>query len=530
MIRIFISFIILLTSLSACGQSTSNKPSTVKPSPAKDGYEISVKVNGLPSNTTFLLTFAMGEQGNFYAQDTAISDKNGVAIFKKPSSLERGIYMVYVPSIGNYFEIIVSDNNYFSITTDTAGGFYKNMKITGSPENVQFVSYNQFLEEKRLDNISIQAQIEKLSAQNPSDKKIETLKEKRKANDLAVMDLRNNMMQEPSTNLLANVLRMMKDVEMPEAPTNLNEEDKRTWQYNYYKSHYWDNVNFAETGLIRAPGGILHTILDRFFDKVIPQDPDTLVKYVDIVISNAVNAKNKVLGKYLVQHLTRKYETSKVMCHDGVFSFLARKYYCRNRQGIAYADWLDSATLDKICEKGIKLSYTACKGPSLDLRTQDENGRFKHLHEEKGAFTVLFFWDPTCGHCKKVVPKINKLKNEFKDTIAVYAISTEGQYEEWKKYLSQHPEIQSWTNVCKTDTNDNWRANRFYYDIQANPVIFLLDKNKKIIAKKMDENKLEEFIVYQLGEYGMISNQEAQRRLTIIQNRNSAENNVETEE
>lgn len=505
MLKYLVQFTLLLIVLPACAEKKTEEAtesvqhqvdlsSPYVQTASGEGYEIEIQFNkGLKENTKVLLTFAMGAKDNFYSRDTAYTDSRGRAVFSNSNTeLERGFYMVYIPDMGNFFEIIVADEKRFKVEVNDPENFYNKMKVTGSEQNKTFVEYNNYLNEH---------------AQSNPEK---------------VMEYRNAFLKNNPNHLLAKVLLMMKEVEVPDAPAELSEEDKKVWQYNYYKAHYWDHFSFNEPGIIRTPGGLLHSIIERYFDKVLSQDPDTLIVYTDMLIESAFAMQNKPLAKYFIQHFSRKYETSKVMCHDGVFGHLGVKYYCPDRYGNSVVDWLDSATKMKICEKAYKISATSCKRQVPDLRTADINGKYHHLFQLSSNYTIVLFWDPTCGHCKKVIPKINDLTLRYKDTLSVYAIGTEAKYDEWEKYINQHPEISHWVNVSKTDKNMPWINNRALYNIQSNPVIFLLDKDKKVLAKKIDENKLEEFLLYSMGEQGLISKEQAQSRIAHLQKMNAA--------
>jgi hypothetical protein len=101
-----------------------------------------------------------------------------------------------------------------------------------------------------------------------------------------------------------------------------------------------------------------------------------------------------------------------------------------------------------------------------------------------------------------VVSKVHKkLKNKG---VVVYAISTEGKYAEWKKMMQTNPDLSQWINVCKTDRNYPWPIYRQDYNITANPTLFVLDENAKIIGKKIDEHQLEFFVESILYEKGLI--------------------------
>lgn len=465
------SLVVLLTGLTACAQNKNNKNDYP---PAKDGYAIAVKIKGMKPGSQFILANYLGDKP--YARDTAFADAKGVATFTGKDRLERGIYMILLPGM-SYFEVLSTDNNYFTVETDTTHeDYYQEMKITGSPENSRFVAYNLFLTQKGL---------ERSKATDDNAKK--TI-------DNEVQEYKHKQIAEYPKDLLSHILLMMDQPKVPEAPAGIKPEDAKQWQYNYYVAHYWDNVDFKEEGLTRTPGAIFQNIIDRFFDKVVSQDPDSLIKYIDQVEAKLDN--NKELFRFYIWYLTRKYETSKVMCHDAVFAHMAKQFYCTGK-----AFWADSTLINKICEKAEKIGYTTCKTKVPDLRCEDINGVFHHLYQEKARYTVLIFWDPTCGHCKTVLPKVEELKKRMGDTISVYAVASEGKYDEWVKYSNEHPELMKlFTNVCKTDRYFPWPINRQNYDIQANPTIFLLDNEKKVIAKKIDENRLEEFIIYMLGE------------------------------
>jgi thiol-disulfide isomerase/thioredoxin len=530
MMKVLYSTSLFLLSLWACGTASKSESNSLEFADYSSDYQgyttdysggknfkIEVKVKGIPAGTEAMLSFGLGEKDKYFSLMSAKVDDKGWITFSD-TAIERGFYMVYFPERRELFEIVVADQKFFKIETDTAEGFYKNMKITGCVQNQQFLDYNRFLMKKGEENRILFDEIQQLEGKKGPEAKINELKDKKAQNDQLVKDLRLKIINETPEYLLASFLNMMRDIDVPDAPAHIKEDDKRNWQYQYYKANYWNNVNFKEPGLIRGQGGIFHSLVERFLDKTLPQDPDTLIKYVDQMIQMATIHKNDIVEKYLIQHLTRKYETSKIMCHDGIFSFLARKYYCPDQNGKTKATWItDTEVLEKICQKGLKLAYTSCKSKALDLKIADVKGNYQYLYKENKSFTVILFWDPTCGHCKKVVPKVNDLFNRYKDVVSVYAISTEAQYEQWKKYMEEHPEIHHWTNVCKTEPSEQWKYNRAMYNVESNPIIFLLDKDKKIIAKKMDENKLEEFIVYQMGEYGMMPSDEVQKKLKELQ-------------
>jgi peroxiredoxin len=111
------------------------------------------------------------------------------------------------------------------------------------------------------------------------------------------------------------------------------------------------------------------------------------------------------------------------------------------------------------------------------------------LYDVKAKYTVMIFWDHGCGHCKKEIPKLveqynSKLKAKG---VQVYAIETEDKPKEWKQFIKEHK--LNWINVCEPD--DYKRAvTKKIYDIYSTPVIYLLDENKIIKAKRIDSEQI----------------------------------------
>ena len=85
-----------------------------------------------------------------------------------------------------------------------------------------------------------------------------------------------------------------------------------------------------------------------------------------------------------------------------------------------------------------------------------------------------------------MIETYNKLKPKG---FELYAVCTEVEVEKWKKFIREKK--LEWINVGDPHLHNNFRHD---FDISSTPQIFILDKNKKIIAKKLDVNQIEDFI------------------------------------
>ena len=171
---------------------------------------------------------------------------------------------------------------------------------------------------------------------------------------------------------------------------------------------------------------------------------------------------------------------------DAVFVHLAEKYYMTNQ-----AFWIDSVQLFKISDRVRSIKPTLIGSPAPPIYyMKDRKGMQIPLYSIDAEFTILVFWDPDCGHCKKEMPKIDEVYQKYKTrSLKVYAVCTEVEQEKWIKYLDSHP--YGWINVADFELHSPFRD---LYDISSTPKIFLLDKDKKIVAKKIAHEALDEIL------------------------------------
>jgi thiol-disulfide isomerase/thioredoxin len=124
--------------------------------------------------------------------------------------------------------------------------------------------------------------------------------------------------------------------------------------------------------------------------------------------------------------------------------------------------------------------------------SQPDYERYGWKNTGSADYTIAYFWDPTCGHCKTVTPKVKEFYDKFKDElgIEVYGVNTNAkEHDEWIKYINEHN--LDWINV---EDPEQKTAYKYLYDIYSTPVIYLLDKDKKMIAKRIGAEDLENFI------------------------------------
>jgi len=452
-------------------------------SQGKDGekkYEIKIKINGLPDTTFYLANFYAKNQ---YYKDTARSDKKGLMVFSGEEELEEGMYSLVLGD-RKIMDLFVIEK-FMSFETDTIETV-RSMKIKGSKENSLFYEYMNYLKEKEIAAGPIQKELK-----DEDEEVVKEAREKLGVIDTDVTAYVKNFIEVNSDYFVSKFLNGMREVEIPEAPKD--EEGNITdslFQYRYFREHFFDNIDFSDARYLRTP--VYHQKLSAWITKYTYQVPDSLYSAIDFVVNKS--RANEELFRYTVSWITNNYETSKIMGMDAIFVHMAENYYMTDE-----VDWIDSTKKSKIDKRYKTLKPLLIGKIAPNIVLQDTTEVIWHnLHKLEAEYTLVYIWSPTCGHCKKITPKMHDLYLKFQDHgFKVYAVGTEFKNKEWKKYIRDHN--LTWLNVSDNEDNPNnikdyplnFRTN---YDVFSTPKIYLLDKDKKIVAKKIEHVQLDEFL------------------------------------
>jgi hypothetical protein len=198
-------------------------------------YSIKVKINGI-SDTVVYLGHHFGKQK--LVIDTAKVDSKGNAVFDGDQFLNKGIYLVVMPSLNmTYFEILVSDDKFFGISTDTSD-FVNKMKVKGSKENIAFNKYQRqmgIFQQQSMD-------LEKLykSQEDDSVAQASTLT-KFKALYAERVKYIDQLTIKTKGTFLSKILLSMKEPEIPESPKDADGKE--------IDPHFGTNMSNLTTGI-----------------------------------------------------------------------------------------------------------------------------------------------------------------------------------------------------------------------------------------------------------------------------------------
>lgn len=450
---------------------------------AQNGYEIKVTLKPYKNQYIYL--------GHYYGKQLPIVDsvklnEKSEAVFKGNKKLGGGIYLIGFPDRSTNFEILIDKTQHFSIVAD-AGDLSK-ITFINSPENKTFKEYQEFMIKHGKEMDALLTKRKTTASQQDS----LNLSQQIDALNIKIKNYRKNIMEGSPNSLLAALLYAMREPEVPQ-----NHPAAKTdslFAYHYFKNHYWDGVNFFDDRLTRTP--FFEPRLDKYFEQMLYPSADSVIKEINWMMSYA--GASEEMEKFLLLKFVNRYLNQKYMWEDAVFVHLFEKYFSQKDYS-----WLTEKGKKMITDRAYNLMANILGNPAPEINLPDTTGQSSNLYNIQSPYVLVAIWDPTCGHCKETLPKVDSFyRAKWKDLgMKIYSLAkeTDGTKNDWLSFIHNH-ELGDWVNVYYSKEEEKKRiaANipgySQLYDVQTFPTLYLLDKDKRIIAKKVTYQQVDEIL------------------------------------
>ena len=440
------------------------------------GHSIKVKLDNYEAKQ-LVLGFHYGNKQ--YVKDTVDLGSDGYFHFEADTLLPCGVYLLVLIPENNYIQVLVPENDQeFTIETD-AKESVQYMKVNGSKDNEVFYDYLKFLAERRTLSESLKEEMKAASGNKADSTKI--ARKVLKIDD-EVRDYQKKLMADHGNTLAAKIVNAAIEPVVPDFEGETEEIQRR--KYYYYRDHYFDNIDLADGCLLRSP--VLFGKVDNFINKVTPQHPDSISRAIDFVIDKMADAPDSY--KYYLIHFLNYFAKSKIVGMDGVYVHIATKYYCKGK-----APWANKEDLDKICDNASRLEPILIGKIAPNITVMNKKEETLSLWDVDADYTVLFFWDPDCSHCKKAAPFMVDFAKKYMDRgVRVFNVCT--AVGEDAKECWENAEEKEFSDEFFINTYDPYLRSRFKtkYDIRTTPQIYILDRNHEILMKKIGAEQIEE--------------------------------------
>ncbi|HKK74846.1 MAG TPA: redoxin domain-containing protein [Saprospiraceae bacterium] len=437
---------------------------------AQNGYQIKVDIEGYNQENLYL--------GYYYGdktliQDTTQVDTDGTFTFSGDNPLAPGMYLVVLAPDNNFFQLLIEeDEQQFQIKTQK-DQLTEAIQFSGSPTNKLFYDYLAFLGSVRPKAQAISQEMQEAGEQRKA-----TLQNDLDKINQQVVDYQQNILQQHPESFTALIIRSNQGVETPDFSGTEEEKQMQSWYYT--RRHFFDNIDLGDPRLLRTP--FLFERINTYIEKLHYQTPDSTIQAIDNVLAQ-LEPSEESYKYYLIQFLN-KYASSKIVGQDAIYVHLALNYYAKGK-----ASWVEEEQLNKIVEDASKLEPLLIGKIAPDVKLQKRDGSKISLYEVDSEYTVLYFWRYDCGHCKESTPFMRDFYNEFKDKgVKILAVCTKQRDEIagcWE-YVAEN-EIQNWIH-----TVDPYGLYMLDYNVKTTPQVYVLDKNKKIVMKKIGAEQLGE--------------------------------------
>jgi thiol-disulfide isomerase/thioredoxin len=451
---------------------------------SQSGYNLAVEIKPYTNSYVYLGYY----YGNVRAlADSALLDKNSKGVFKGAEPLAGGIYFIVSPSKQILFELLVDKDQQFSIAADTTKLPF-GVTFTGSDVNRQFQQYSAYAGStgQKINELNL-----RMSAAKTRKDSV-TLNNQIRVLTSSLQHFRDSIAKKYPESFMTALFNAMNEPKIPPASEQPGGKYDSNYVYEYFKGHYWDGVDFADDRLVRTP--FFEEKLEKYYRDLVSPSPDSLIKEIDRMLLYSRSAKE--MYKYLMVHFVQEYINPKYMGQDAVFVHLFEKYINTGKAEFFTPQYKDFTTKRAY---SLMANLIGKQAPQLDM--VDTAGKPTPLYSQPAEFTVICFWDPTCSHCKETVPKVDSIyKAKWqKEGVKIYGVKTDGTMAEWKDFIHDH-HLDGWTHVYQLavkEEEDNRLQRPGYkqlYDVYQTPLLYLLDKDKRIIAKKLNYLQIDEVI------------------------------------
>jgi thiol-disulfide isomerase/thioredoxin len=443
---------------------------------AQKGYELKVKLENY-NEKQLMLGYHFGDKQ--YIKDTTTLGADGFYTFKGDKPLDGGMYLVIMMPDKNYFQLLISDEEQnFTVMTDAKKTVEK-AKFKNAPDNELFFGYMNWLTDKRDLAEKYREGMKKDSADT---KKSKEWQEKLDKIDKEVKEYQVNLVKKNPKTTTALLLNASLDVETPKEMDG-EAKEKQELRYWWYKEHFFDHFDFKDKRIIRTP--VINGRTDYYLNKYIIQHPDTICQGVDRILKMA--KPNAELYRYFLITLLNTYAKSNIVGHDAIYVHLAKEYYAKGE-----CPWIEKDELDKIVKNALDLEPTLIGKTGQDLVLETKDGKKVKLYDIKTPYTILLFWAPDCSHCQKEMPEFvkfaEKWNNKGKVTMVGVCNKVTDKVKDCWSFIDEHPGMNNWLQ-----TADTYLLSKYIekYYIKSTPQIYILDKDKKIIMKRIAGEQLD---------------------------------------
>lgn len=432
----------------------------------------------IPSQKNNKLYFAQYYKGATYALDSVILSEQGKATFSFKEKLPAGQYFLYIKP--DFQLDLLIDDEQSNIKAFIDENDFPKSTISGSKDTKLLWNYLMIMQEQ--DRL-------KAKQENPdiSEKERALLEKQSKALEERIQRYTKIAIEENKDRWFGKFLKGTFPIELPYPQPQTQEEANNNIIYG--RQHFFDNIDLTDPRFWRT--NYLLSNIDTYMTQWVEQSPDSLATAASKIVAKTQG--NNFCFKEMLSKFVNQSMKSLVMGDENIWAKLAEDYIFDKD-----IPWIDSAQVLQIRRMYEPIKNNRIGMTAKNLRLETLNGDTINTDEIESEFLLLYIYDPGCGHCEKELPEIyNKIYSKYKDKgLKVVALNIASDKQAWKEFVAKH-QLTDWINCADFGyKSEYW----MYYDTSATPSTYILNKNKTIIAKKINLENIEKLFNYYIKE------------------------------
>lgn len=439
----------------------------------------------IPSQKNNMLYLGYYWKGTTYARDSVQLSGEGKARISIREGLTPGQYFIFIKPDFRIDLLIDKgeDDIHLYINEDN----FARSTVTGSDNTKLLWAYLDNIQKRDIERSKLEKQLE--------DTSITT--QKRKDFDAEILKLDENtraymrkVIEDNKDNWFGVFLKGMESVTLPYKQPKDGKEFQENREYG--KLHFFDNIDLTDPRLWST--NYMNSYIDTYLQHWVDQVPDSVASAASRLVAKTKG--NEFCFKEMLSKLTNESLKSLRMGDENIWARLAEDYIFD--KDIAWIDSTQNSELRRQYEL-IKNNRIGMKAHNLTLQTLE--GDTINTNDIDTEYLLLYFYSPSCGHCQTATPELHdKLYAKYKDRgLKVVTINLSNEKQEWERFVKSK-NIGDWINCADPEYKSQYWM---YYDTSGIPAIFVLNKNKTIIAKKVDEQNLEKLFDYYINNNGI---------------------------
>ncbi|MCQ2280446.1 MAG: DUF5106 domain-containing protein [Bacteroidales bacterium] len=450
------------------------------------GFTLTINADKVISDTLRLQTFQKVKitdannkfEGKILYKDIIAVPCEKTTVFKLKKPLSAGYYQI-AGKDGMVFPLLISNEKKQKITVSI-----KNDEIifSGSVENQQNMDFQKQMDALREEQRNLNTQFDKAQTEMSAyDLQKFAQKLQKKADSLGKIEnaIKERFIGQNQGTLLASIIQFSMPIENPPAYMMKNADMRQM----YYIEHTFDNYPFEDARMAGTPSA-METVIN-FCSGIFYMDPVAAAPIAEHLLSKAqVNATNY-------------HAFFNVM--ESAFGTIGVSFWTEE----IYLTMLDNALhYNQLEERRIKYYQQVYELQSKNLPgTQIANvdilwadGTQSSLYDVQSEYTLLYLQNPDCHTCTAVREYLTENEELTK------AVQS-GKLKVVTLYFDKDEAL--WRRYLKTKANPSWQHGWDFsgeieagnlFDLRTIPVIFLLDKDKKVIRKNIAHFEISDYL------------------------------------